>query len=164
MKAYWFDNAPVGGGCMALLVATVLTLQGDHRLPHDSGRPVSSETLAQLGVLHHYYTSLEDVDRLAAARGYKNRDEVTVSPASMGDAYEAKVRIFFDEHLHEDEEIRYLLDGSGFFDVRSAGDAWIRIALAAGDLVVLPPGIYHRFTPDARDVRPPAPAPPRAWC
>ena len=63
-------------------------------------------------------------------------------------------------HLHEDDEIRYILGGSGFFDVRGAlssfptaqyrhadrigaghfEDQWIRLALEKGDLIVLPPG------------------------
>lgn len=82
-----------------------------------------------LGVLYFRFDHLNDVDVLATERGYKNRDEVTVSPSAMGEAYEEKVRMFFNEHLHEDEEIRYIRDGNGYFDIRDSSDNWVRIQL-----------------------------------
>ncbi|KAH7122544.1 1,2-dihydroxy-3-keto-5-methylthiopentene dioxygenase [Dendryphion nanum] len=131
MKAYWYDNLP-----------------GDQRNPHDSGRDVSASYLESLGIIYHHFPSVSSVDELASSRSYKNRDEITISPATLGDAYETKVKNFFAEHLHEDEEIRYILDGAGYFDVRSEGDEWVRIRLEKGDLMIMPAGIYHRFTTD----------------
>lgn len=126
--------------------------QGDQRLAHDSGRPVSGSYLESIGVLYHHCPTIDIVDKLAAERGYKNRDEVCVSPQTMGDVYEEKVKTFFSEHLHEDEEIRYIRDGEGYFDVRGQEDEWVRIRLSKDDLIILPAGIYHRFTTDDKNV------------
>lgn len=103
--------------------------QGDQRLPHDTGKDLNASELAKLGVLYYKISDLDGVNDLAQQRGYKNRDEITVSPEKMGDVYEEKVKSFFHEHLHEDEEIRYIRDGQGYFDVRSKGDEWVRISL-----------------------------------
>lgn len=40
------------------------------------------------------------VDAIAEERGYACRDEINVSRAGLGDAYEAKIKTFFAEHLH----------------------------------------------------------------
>ncbi|KAG5649912.1 1,2-dihydroxy-3-keto-5-methylthiopentene dioxygenase 1 [Sphagnurus paluster] len=137
MRAYYYDNVP-----------------GDQRLPHDyiPSRPVSLEKLASLGV-KFWTIPVEgyeaEVDRIAEKEGYRNRDTINVSKEGLGELYETKIKGFFEEHMHEDEEIRYILSGSGFFDVReSPSDEWIRIGVEPGDLLVIPEGIYHRFTLD----------------
>lgn len=127
-------------------------MKGDQREDHDSGRSVDLEYLSKLGILYHHCPSVDAVNAIAVERSYKNRDEIVVSPDKMGAAYEDKVKMFFNEHLHEDEEIRYIIDGEGFFDVRGVDDEWVRIRLSKGDLIILPAGIYHRFTTDSKNV------------
>ncbi|GJJ08350.1 hypothetical protein Clacol_002561 [Clathrus columnatus] len=155
MRAYYFDNLP-----------------GDQRSHHDSSRDVPREVLEGLGL--NYWSIPVDgheakINDVARERDYKNRDVIVVSKEAMGDIYETKLKGFFEEHLHEDEEIRYILEGNGYFDVRGRShlysyskgrldlllsypetptEAWIRVAMGPGDLLILPAGIYHRFTPD----------------
>ncbi|KAI5290895.1 1,2-dihydroxy-3-keto-5-methylthiopentene dioxygenase [Ascosphaera aggregata] len=134
MKAYYYDNA-----------------DGDQRDSHDSNIPVDVAYLRRLGVKYYHCPSADDVDRIAEERKYISRDEIFVTPEKLGDAYHEKLQVFFTEHLHEDEEIRYIRGGSGYFDVRNEKEDWIRIQLEKDDMIILPAGIFHRFTTDSNN-------------
>ncbi|KAH8928655.1 hypothetical protein BT69DRAFT_1311366 [Atractiella rhizophila] len=132
MRAYYFEQS-----------------DADQRDPHDSGIPCPSSKLDELGVLHFPAIGRQKLDEVAVQRSYKNRDIMELSKDTLKDEYEKKLQMFYAEHLHEDEEIRYILEGSGYFDVRDKGDStWIRIHCELDDLIILPAGIYHRFTLD----------------
>lgn len=133
MHVYYFDNNDAV----------------DEREPHiGSDGDVSTEELKAIGVLAYHFDSQSDVDELAVSRNYVSRDVVDITVESMGgpESYAEKLKNFYTEHLHEDEEIRYILEGEGYFDVRGKDERWIRARLSKGDLLILPAGIYHRFT------------------
>ncbi|CUM64940.1 uncharacterized protein PRCAT00002558001 [Priceomyces carsonii] len=116
---------------------------------HNSGKDVSLAQLEAIGVIYKKIESTKELDKLAEERNYKNRDVVNLNLDSFGgdlEAYNNKMKQFYKEHLHEDEEIRYIVDGEGYFDVRDKDDKWIRAKLSPHDLLILPAGIYHRFT------------------
>ncbi|KAH7373856.1 hypothetical protein KP509_17G077600 [Ceratopteris richardii] len=83
-------------------------------------------------------------------RGYKFWETVTVAPGKL-ENYEAKLAQFFTEHLHPYDESRLILEGSGYWDIRGINGDWIRFHVEKGDLIVLPPGMYHRFTLDKQN-------------
>eukprot|EP00759_Apiculatamorpha_spiralis_P041184 PhF_6_TR39803/c0_g1_i1/m.59192/K08967/mtnD, mtnZ, ADI1; 1,2-dihydroxy-3-keto-5-methylthiopentene dioxygenase len=83
-------------------------------------------------------------DSICKKRGYITNDEVRINDSFPPE----KLKMFFAEHIHEDEEVRFVLAGSGYFDVRNRDDDWVRIAVFPGDLIVVPAGIYHRFSLD----------------
>jgi len=135
--------------------------QSDQREAHHltPDEPVPLPVLRSLGVLYWRIDPsgcAEDPHKgrlgdIRKQRHYKNHDIITVSPDKLPN-YEEKIRSFFEEHLHEDEEIRFVLEGTGYFDVRSdRNQRWIRIAVESGDMIVLPAGLYHRFTLDTKN-------------
>mmetsp|Transcript_9392 Transcript_9392/g.15455 ORF Transcript_9392/g.15455 Transcript_9392/m.15455 type:complete len:191 (-) Transcript_9392:368-940(-) len=120
--------------------------------PH-TGERVDLKFLEKLGI-RHFYVDANNVhlDRefqeICRQNSWKQRDLIVITP-NIPNA-DSKLKSFFEEHMHPDEEVRAVLDGSGFFDVRvpNSDDRWIRILVEKGDCISLPGGIYHRFTLD----------------
>eukprot|EP00904_Undaria_pinnatifida_P011021 jgi/Undpi1/7049/HiC_scaffold_21.g09523.m1 len=126
----------------------------DQRLPHrqSPNAECNFAVLEQIGVLHweldaDKFENDPDLEKIRQERGYSYQDIITVSPDKLAN-YEEKIKSFFEEHMHSDEEIRYVLEGSGYFDVRAENERWVRIKMGKGDMITLPAGIYHRFTLD----------------
>ncbi|ELU01980.1 hypothetical protein CAPTEDRAFT_92469 [Capitella teleta] len=87
---------------------------------------------------------------IMANRGYSAQDCIELSKDKT-ESFEEKMTVLFTEHLHIDEELRFVIDGTGYFDVRDRDERWIRIETTKGDLIVIPAGIYHRFALDKND-------------
>ncbi|XP_013390874.1 1,2-dihydroxy-3-keto-5-methylthiopentene dioxygenase isoform X2 [Lingula anatina] len=86
----------------------------------------------------------ETLKKIKQERGYTWEDDIEISKRTLPD-FEEKTKAFATEHMHPDEEVRLVLDGTGFFDVRDREDRWIRLQFQKGDMIALPPGMYHRF-------------------
>lgn len=147
------------------MVSKVTDQTAENRM--DPNKQVTLSDLRDLGVLHWHLPPAGDypakavpwepkgiqdkeLAKIRDSRGYNYADIITCSEECLPD-YHNKLKAFFEEHIHSDEEVRYILKGSGYFDVRDRKDRWIRIKLTAGDLIVLPEGIYHRFTMDSKN-------------
>lgn len=83
------------------------------------------------------------LDALKARAGYVSEDEVALRPDTPNLA--AITAKFVDEHLHDDDEVRFVLEGEGVFDIRARDERWMRVTVEPGDLIVVPRGRYHRF-------------------
>ncbi|KAM3594430.1 uncharacterized protein V6R79_007681 [Siganus canaliculatus] len=126
----------------------------DKRKPHrlNPNQPVSMDVLNRLGVFYYklnadIYESDPELQKIREEQGYSYMDIVDVCKEKLPD-YDDRLRMFFQEHLHLDDEIRYCLAGQAYFDIRDKEERWIRICVKKGDLITLPAGIYHRFTLD----------------
>lgn len=104
--------------------------------------------LAKVGVVHErmavdpvaYQPTLDSLKR---ERHYVEQDIVELAPDTP--ELPAICAKFSAEHLHTDDEVRYVLEGEGIFDIRSADDRWMRVVVEAGDLLVVPAHLHHRF-------------------
>jgi 1,2-dihydroxy-3-keto-5-methylthiopentene dioxygenase len=84
-----------------------------------------------------------EVESLKVRGGYVTADVINITQATPGlDALLAK---FNREHWHDEDEVRFILDGHGLFHVRPRDGAVLAIQVEAGDLIRVPRGTWHWF-------------------
>jgi 1,2-dihydroxy-3-keto-5-methylthiopentene dioxygenase len=122
VNAYWLDDpnhTPIR--------ADMLTRQG-LIVDHCEAQPAAYQPI---------------LDKLIQTHGYGTQDEIALQPDTSD--LEELLTKFTPEHHHAEDEVRYVLDGEGIFDVRSIDDRWMRIEVAQGDLLIVPALRFHRF-------------------
>lgn len=82
-------------------------------------------------------------ERLRDSHGYQSRDLVVLSPETPGldDLLSAFLRI----HLHEDDEVRYILDGEGVFGFVLPDGEQVELLVQPGDFIRVPRNAEHWF-------------------
>jgi len=83
-----------------------------------------------------------EVEQLKRTGGYQAVDVARVRPDHPDRA--AMRQKFLSEHRHDEDEVRFFVEGAGLFYLREAGK--VHLALCeAGDMISVPAGIRHWF-------------------
>ncbi len=85
----------------------------------------------------------QEIDRLKAGGAYATADVIDVKPETPG--LEAMLAKFSREHWHDEDEVRFIIEGRGLFHIRPQQGAVIAIEVAPGDLIRVPRGTWHWF-------------------
>jgi 1,2-dihydroxy-3-keto-5-methylthiopentene dioxygenase len=83
-----------------------------------------------------------DIDRLKTECGYQSVDVLRCLPDNPN--REQLRRKFLDEHTHDEDEVRFFVEGAGVFYLRAAGKVHMTLC-ERGDLIGVPAGTRHWF-------------------
>jgi 1,2-dihydroxy-3-keto-5-methylthiopentene dioxygenase len=84
-----------------------------------------------------------EIDALKARGGYVTADVVDVKPDTPG--LDAMLLRFSREHWHDEDEVRFILEGRGVFHVHPPEGPVFAIEVEKGDLIRVPRGTWHWF-------------------
>lgn len=83
------------------------------------------------------------IDELKARGGYVTADVIDVKPETPN--LEVMLNKFNSEHWHDEDEIRFIVEGRGLFHIHPPQGPVFAIEVEAGDLIRVPKGTRHWF-------------------
>lgn len=87
----------------------------------------------------------EEIRDLAARRGYKIWDVITLSESTPN--LEELLKKFEEIHTHSEDEIRAIVGGKGIFIIKGSDDVgYFNVELEPGDVISVPENTPHFFT------------------
>lgn len=84
-----------------------------------------------------------EIERRKAEGGYVTADVIDVSPQTPG--LDAMLNRFNSEHWHDEDEVRFIIEGRGIFHIHPRDGKVVSITVEAGDLLRVPRGTWHWF-------------------
>lgn len=120
-------------------VRAFLATQGiDYELA-EPGRPVADGAPAA-ELLDAYK---DKIDELKASGGYVTADVIDVFPHTPN--LDVMLNKFNSEHWHDEDEVRFIVEGRGLFHIHPKTGPVFAIEVEAGDLIRVPRGTHHWF-------------------
>jgi 1,2-dihydroxy-3-keto-5-methylthiopentene dioxygenase len=86
-----------------------------------------------------------EVERLMKTNGYLKADVVSLTPSTPN--LPTLLAKFDKEHLHNEDEVRFVVKGRGVFTIHNDTDEIVfDVEVYPGDLLVVPDGTWHWFS------------------
>lgn len=83
------------------------------------------------------------IDALKAQGGYVTADVIDVFPHTPN--LDTMLNKFNAEHWHDEDEVRFIVEGRGLFHIHPQAGPVFAIEVEAGDLIRVPRGTHHWF-------------------
>lgn len=115
---------------------------GIDRLPEDIRKKYEIDEENSKAIINAYEKELRE---LKEKMGYITEDIVVLSDKTPN--LDALLEKFKREHHHIDDEVRFVVDGSGIFPIKIDGEI-VDVHVEAGELIVVPAGARHWFELD----------------
>ncbi len=84
-----------------------------------------------------------EIQRLKQEGGYVTADVIDVKPDTPN--LEAMLAKFRREHWHDEDEVRFIIEGHGIFHIHPRNGDTLAIEVGPGDLLRVPKGTWHWF-------------------